>query len=131
MELFITKIAVLLLEETGEHHRHVVHLCKGLATGRWCSPVSSTNKTECHDILVNEILLNVALNVIILPLSPKTANQNTLSNACADLLFSCNMQFDWSIKVLMEMFNVLHPSHGQLWSTLLITFVRITNSVYM
>ena len=36
-----------------------------LATGRWFSqgpPVSSTNKTDCHDI--NEILLEVALNNI-------------------------------------------------------------------
>jgi hypothetical protein len=36
-----------------------------LATGRWFSPgtsVSSTNKTDCHDIA--EILLNVALNTI-------------------------------------------------------------------
>jgi hypothetical protein len=34
-------------------------------TGQWFSPgppVSSTNKTECHDI--NEILLKVALNTI-------------------------------------------------------------------
>jgi hypothetical protein len=36
-----------------------------LATGRWfspCSPVSSTNKTDHHDI--TEILLKVALNTI-------------------------------------------------------------------
>jgi hypothetical protein len=32
------------------------------ATGRWFSPVSSTNKTACHDIA--EILLKVALNTI-------------------------------------------------------------------
>jgi hypothetical protein len=32
------------------------------ATGRWFSPVSSTNKTDRHDI--NEILLKVALNII-------------------------------------------------------------------
>jgi hypothetical protein len=36
-----------------------------LATGQWFSsgpPVSSTNKTDCHDII--EILLKVALNTI-------------------------------------------------------------------
>jgi hypothetical protein len=36
-----------------------------VATGRWFSPgplVSSTNKTDCHDI--TEILLKVALNTI-------------------------------------------------------------------
>ena len=38
-------------------------VCQWLATGRWFSPgppVSSTNKTDCHDI--TEILLKVALN---------------------------------------------------------------------
>jgi len=39
--------------------------CHWLATGRWISPgppVSSTNKTDCHDI--TEILLKVVLNTI-------------------------------------------------------------------
>ena len=38
--------------------------CQWLVTGQWFSPVSSTNKTDCHDII--EILLNVALNIITL-----------------------------------------------------------------
>jgi hypothetical protein len=40
-------------------------VCQWLATGWWFSPdtpVSSTNKTDCHDI--TEILLKVALNTI-------------------------------------------------------------------
>ena len=37
-------------------------VCQWLATGRWFSPVSSTNKTDRHDIA--EILLKVALNTI-------------------------------------------------------------------
>jgi hypothetical protein len=40
-------------------------ICQWLATGWWLSPgtqVSSTNKTDCHDI--TEILLKVALNTI-------------------------------------------------------------------
>jgi len=40
-------------------------VCKWLATGRWFSlgtPVSSTNKTDRHDM--TEILLKVALNTI-------------------------------------------------------------------
>jgi hypothetical protein len=40
-------------------------VCQWLATGQWFSPaisVSSTNKTDCHDI--TEILLKVALNAI-------------------------------------------------------------------
>ena len=36
--------------------------CQLLATGRWFSPVSSTNKTDCHDIY--DILLEVALSTI-------------------------------------------------------------------
>ena len=41
--------------------------CKWLATGRWFSPgtrVSSSNKTDHHDIQVTEILLKVAWNTI-------------------------------------------------------------------
>ena len=36
-------------------------VCQGLETGRWFSPVSSTNKTDCHD--TTEILLKVTLNI--------------------------------------------------------------------
>jgi len=42
-------------------------ICRGLAAAQWFSlgtSVSSTNKTECHDI--TEILLKVALNTITL-----------------------------------------------------------------
>ena len=45
-------------------------VCQWLTTDRWfslCTPVSSTNKTECHDIA--EILLKVALNNINLNLN--------------------------------------------------------------
>ena len=37
-------------------------VCQWLATGRFFSPVSFTNKTDCHDI--TDILLKVALNTI-------------------------------------------------------------------
>ena len=40
-------------------------VCQWLATGRWFSPVSSTNRTYRHDI--TEILLKVALNTINQP----------------------------------------------------------------
>jgi len=42
-------------------------ICQGLAAGQWFSPVSSTNKTDRHDI--TEILLKVALNTITLTLT--------------------------------------------------------------
>ena len=44
-------------------------VCQWFATGRWFSldtPVSSTNKTDCHDVI--EILLKVALNTINQPI---------------------------------------------------------------
>jgi len=45
------------------------NVCQWLAAGRWFSPVSSTNKTDRHDI--SEMLLKVALNTI------KPTNQST------------------------------------------------------
>jgi hypothetical protein len=48
-------------------------VCQWFATCWWFSPgtpVSSTNKTDCHDI--NEILLKVALNTIIQPTKVNT-----------------------------------------------------------
>jgi hypothetical protein len=44
---------------------YVDKICQWLVTGRWfspCTPVSSTNKTDRHDI--TEILLKVALSTI-------------------------------------------------------------------
>ena len=42
-------------------------VCQWLWTGQWLSPVSSTNKTDCHDI--TEILLKVVLNTKTLTLT--------------------------------------------------------------
>jgi hypothetical protein len=42
-------------------------VCQWLAVGRWFSPVSSTNKTDHHNI--TEILLKMALNTITLTLT--------------------------------------------------------------
>ena len=39
-------------------------VCQGPVAGQLFSPVSSTNKTNCHDI--TEMLLKVALNTITL-----------------------------------------------------------------
>jgi hypothetical protein len=41
---------------------HVIKFISDFATGQWFSPVSSTNKTDRHDI--TETLLKVALNTI-------------------------------------------------------------------
>ena len=45
--------------ERGVQH-YVIKFCQWLATGRWFSPVSSSNNTDHHDI--TEILLKVVLN---------------------------------------------------------------------
>ena len=50
---------------------------QSLKAGQWFSlgtPVSSTNKTDRHDI--TEILLNVALNTITLPLQNGMQNKS-------------------------------------------------------
>jgi hypothetical protein len=55
-------------------------VCQWLATGLWFSPgtpVSSTNKTDHHDI--NEILLKVALNTITLTVFHCSLNLQPLS----------------------------------------------------
>jgi hypothetical protein len=43
---------------------YVIKVCQCLATDRWFSPVSSTNKTDCHD--TTDILVKVVLNTITL-----------------------------------------------------------------
>ena len=54
-------------------------VCQRLVAGRWfslCTPVFSTNKTDCHDI--TEILLKVDLNTIILTLTPSSSWKMTM-----------------------------------------------------
>ena len=64
--------------------------CQWLVTGRWFSPVSSTNKTDHHDI--TEILLKVTLNTITLTLTP------FISHICIKIYVSywifCHLQGD-------------------------------------
>ena len=45
-----------------------------IATGQWFSPVSSTNKTDRHD--VTDILLKLAFNTIILTLTYNISCKN-------------------------------------------------------
>ena len=66
-------------------------ICQGLAAGRWFSlgpPVSSTNKTDHHDI--TEILLKVVLNTI------KPTNQPYVSMTATLKVFSL---FFFNIKI--------------------------------
>jgi hypothetical protein len=61
---FCSKTYDFLLYNTKENRCTTLcdKVCQWLVTGRWGSPVSSINKTDCHDI--TEILLKVAINNI-------------------------------------------------------------------
>jgi hypothetical protein len=75
-------------------------VCQWIATGPWFSPgtpVSSTNKTNCHDI--TEILLKVVLNTITLTCNPFVINaciNDNMAQMCTCVLF--NTQFVKSCK---------------------------------
>jgi hypothetical protein len=61
-------------------------VCQWLVAGRWFPPgipVSSTNKTDRHDII--EIFLNVALNTIALTIHLIKINGNTLLIFCKNI----------------------------------------------
>ena len=62
-ELFMLLLFVILstIIVRGRRGRDRMVVCQWLATGRWFSPVSSTNKTDSH--YITEILLKVALNL--------------------------------------------------------------------
>ena len=65
LQLPITTGVVSSNLDQGEVYNIMWKICQWLATGQWFSPslpVSSTNKTDCHDR--TEILLKVALNTI-------------------------------------------------------------------
>jgi hypothetical protein len=56
-------------------------ICQWLVAGQWCSlstPVSSTNKTDHHDI--TKILLKVTLNTITLTLTPYGYERSSIVN---------------------------------------------------
>jgi hypothetical protein len=53
-------VTIQLVLGRGVQH-YVIKFVSDLRQGRWFSPVSSTNKTNCHDI--TEILLKVALRL--------------------------------------------------------------------
>ena len=87
-------------------------VCQWLAAGWWFSlgtPVSSTNKTECHDI--TEILLKVALNTITLSLPQKNHIWYLGSHIRLFALVSDNC---WLFKYFLKEFfkeNLLSSQH--------------------
>ena len=72
-------------------------VCQWLVTGRWFSAntlVSSTNKTDCHDI--TEIELKVVLNIITLTLTPDSKFCSHSSNYIPHAAYCkrCSYQHD-------------------------------------
>ena len=82
-------------------------VCQWLTTGRWFSPgppVSSTNKTDCHDI--TEILLKVQLNTI----KPKTNYIRERIQFCAIKIVNewatVSGHSCWSLPIFRYIFHV-------------------------
>ena len=67
-------------------------VCQWHTTGRWFSPSSSTNKTDCHEI--TEILLKVALNTI-------TIHTTLLVCVCVTLLMCVCYLIGWCVTLLV------------------------------
>jgi hypothetical protein len=104
------------------YHTHSSHL---LYTGRWFSlgtPVSSTNKTDHHNI--TEILLKMALNTI------KSTNQ-LLINHCINRgeILSSLIKKKWKSVLLVEETGVPRENHRPVashWQTLSHNVVHLT-----
>jgi len=95
-------------------------VCQWLVAGRWfsqCRPISSTNKTDHHDI--TEILLKVALNTINLNHKTSILEIGTTKHSwwntirryrCVVVFFKCSMIWDerWMFVLLIfvELFKV-------------------------
>jgi hypothetical protein len=73
------------------------YVTKWLATSRWFSPgtpVSSLNKTDCHDI--TEILLKVTLNMITLTLTQSIKNIKLISQIVVNQT-TIRSQLQWPV----------------------------------
>ena len=102
-------------------------VCQWLAASRWfspCTPVSSSNKTDCHDI--TEILLKVALNTI------KQTNKQTLTNSFVSYSWnvvtkgsSLNEPPYWILKIqLVNYYNMIENKDTvYLWNNFLLDFI--------
>jgi hypothetical protein len=92
---------------------------------KWCSPgppVSSTNKTDHHDIHVAEILLKVALNTI------KQTTSNLYLEIFSDIDFAFFYDFDiliWNCSDSVVFFCFSFYSYHFCWYTqiVLVSFI--------
>ena len=94
--------------------QYVIKMCQWLATGRWFSPVSSTNKTDRRDIA--EILLKVALitiNQTIKQFDKTTKCQNEQKCCLAKCWYPnpCNHKSNYSIYLIHHTYMIYIPLH--------------------
>jgi hypothetical protein len=94
-------------------------VCQLVATGQWFfpgTPVSSTNKTNCHDI--TEILLKVALNIINQPTN-RTALVHEMVNY--NVYISCYENYKmyitfWGFFFVQTLWQVSKDKNGLDWT---------------
>ena len=109
-------------------------VCRCLATGQWfspCTPVSSTNKTDSHDI--TEILLKVALNTINLTPNPwlyskqQSVNQYTRQQPFNNWL--CGIfKYRETFKIVSRLFYLLQKRNADIF---FFVVVEINHSLYV
>jgi hypothetical protein len=76
------------------------NVCQWLVACRWLSLISSTNKTDRHD--VTEILLKITLNTIILPLPPF----RLITGMCTAWLGAVVVVIGWYLDLELHMQSV-------------------------
>ena len=111
----ITNCMVYLIQH------YVTNVSQWLVTGRWFSlttPISSTNKTDCHDI--TEILLKVVLNTIT-PLNCMRLKQRVLIRLTYNIYYTywakattCSLVVGngWIFSVISSKYLYKLESHG-------------------
>jgi hypothetical protein len=105
--------------------------CQWLATGWWFSPVSSTNKTDRHDIF--EILLKVTLNIIkqtslkIIRSFKCTLKKAESTTQQWPLLFESFLHFRWITKTKIHYFLMNVTKSEETLRTRIVLMLTISN----
>jgi hypothetical protein len=83
-------------------------VCHWLATGRWFSPVSFTNKIDCYEI--TEILLIVTLNYNPYPPNPRRSLETCTCTCTKTLVFFtlCTTSISYLITIKTSVTSELH-----------------------
>ena len=92
-------------------------VCQWLAAGRWFSPgtpLSSTNKMDCHDM--TEILLKGALNIIIITPTFIYEVQVTVNSEIIACIYYCNSSIASFHKTSMLLNDLKKVCSQQVWN---------------